>query len=87
MRTRLLGSLVASLLFLTAFAAGLPTFEILDVDGNGSLSPEELEVMEQFSGEDSDFPDADKDDDGALSAAEYAAWTEIEVESTRSTVK
>ena len=77
MRTRLAFALAAGLLGSSAWAA-LPPFSELDLDGNGRLTERELGVLEAFQGEDSDFVEADLDDDRSLSPDEYQAWVERE---------
>ncbi len=78
MNARMIIALVLGLSLTGAYANSFPTFEQLDVDGNGMLSESELEVIEQFKGEDSEFAEADGNDNGSLDSVEYKTWVELE---------
>jgi len=54
------------------------TFDDLDIDGDGTLSKEELDVAEQISEE--EFNEMDADGDGSISKDEFEAAAEKEEE-------
>lgn len=62
-------SLTALVLSAAALAQGsLPAFEEVDADGDGTISQQEAQAVEGL-----DFSQADTNQDGSLSRAEYAA--------------
>lgn len=67
MRTTLATLLGLALVSGAVFAAGYPSFDELDSDGNGKLTKEEI----ADSG--IEMASADSDGDGVLSEAEYSA--------------
>ena len=78
MNARMIMALVLSLLMSSAFASSFPTFEQLDVDGNGMLTESELGDIDQFKGEDSEFAEADGNNNGTIDSAEYKIWVDLE---------
>ena len=84
MNTRIVMALLVSLFMASAFANTLPTFQELDADGNGALSESELEVLKQFSGEDSQFADTDFDNSGGIDSVEYQMWVDLETAAAKS---
>ena len=66
-------AVVASVLSMagaTAFAQEPPTFKMLDVDGDGSLTAEEFAKAKE-GGMEKPFKEVDLDKDGKISAEEY----------------
>lgn len=63
-----LGTLIALAFAGAALAQQAPTFEEVDVNGDGQISQEEAGAIEGL-----DFATADTDQDGSLSMEEYNA--------------
>lgn len=87
MRNQFLVALAAALLHVSAVAANPPSFAELDADNSGDLTELELEHLEQFSGEDTEFHDADANNDDLISPVEYQAWLEEELRSESAATK
>lgn len=84
MNARIITAVVLSLCATSAIATTYPTFQELDVDGDGTLTQTELEVVKQFDGEDSDFTDTDADDNGSIDMSEYQDWVDLETAAAKS---
>jgi EF hand len=65
---RTLSLLALSLVTLAAAAQGLPSFEEVDVNGDGQISRQEAAAIEAL-----DFTAVDTNQDGTLSKEEYEA--------------
>ena len=84
MNVRTIFALVPALFAASVLASSFPTFQQLDVNGDGMLNEDELEVLDQFRGEESEFAEADGNDDGGLDSAEYQIWVDLETGTARS---